>query len=79
MKYVVKIFLCLLAPAKISVPVDVKSKSATGKMLCLMQDKRLIRLHFQLNIRAFQKKYNYSFDKGLTIGVQGLCPYAYFY
>lgn len=79
MKYVVKIFLCLLAPAKISVLVDVKSKAATGEMLCLMQDKHFIRLHFQLNIKAFQKKCNYSFDKGLTTGLQGLCLYAYFY
>ena len=32
MKYAVKIFLCLLAPAQISVPVDVKSEAGTGKM-----------------------------------------------
>ena len=62
MKYVVKIFFCLLAPTQISVPVDVKSKAATGKMLCLIQDKHSIRLHFQLMRRAVQKKYDYSFD-----------------
>ena len=62
MKYLVKIFLCLLAPAQISVPVNVKSKAAAGKILCLIQDKHSIRLHFQLMRRAVQKKYDYSFD-----------------
>ena len=32
MKHVVKIYLCLLAPAQISVPVDGKSETVTGKM-----------------------------------------------
>ena len=79
MKYVVKIFLCLLAPAQISVPVDVRSKALAGKMLCLIQDKHLIRLHFQLMRRAAQKKYDYFFNKGLTVGICGVCTYAYLY
>ena len=32
MKLVVKIYLCLLAPAQISAPVDGKSEAATGKI-----------------------------------------------
>ena len=32
MKLVAKIYLCLLAPAQINVPVDGKSEAATGKM-----------------------------------------------
>ena len=32
MKHVVKIYLCLLAPAQISVSVDGKSEAATGKL-----------------------------------------------
>ena len=34
MKYVAiyEIFICLLAPVQVSVPVDVKSEAATGKM-----------------------------------------------
>ena len=79
MKYVIKIFLCLLAPAQISLPVDVKSKAATGKMLCLIQDKGSIKLHFQLMKRTVQKKYNYSFDQGSTIGVRCVRTYTYFY
>ena len=38
MKYMVKVFLCLLAPAQISVPIDEKSEAAAGKMLYLIQD-----------------------------------------
>ena len=61
MKCTVKIFFYLLAPAQISVPVDVKSEAATGKMLCLVQDKGAISLLFQLMRRSIQKKYNYSY------------------
>ena len=56
MKCAVKIFLFLLAPAQISVPVDVKSNTGTGKMLCFIHGKGSIRLHFQLTRRAVQRK-----------------------
>ena len=56
MKCAVKIFLFLLAPAQISVPVDVKSKTGTGKMLCFIHGKGLIRLRFQLTRKAVQRK-----------------------
>ena len=62
MKFGVKIFLFLLAPAQISVPVDEKREAAAGTMLCLIQYRGTVRLLFQLMRRAVQKKYNYSFD-----------------